>query len=113
MEKADTLIIGGGMAYTFLKAKGYEIGDSLLDAEKVDYCKEVMAKAEQMGKQLLLPVDTVIADKFDAEADCKVVAADAIPAGWQGLDIGPETQALRRHREERRHRDLERPHGRL
>ena len=94
LEKADTLIIGGGMAYTFLKAKGYEIGDSLLDAEKVDYCKEMMAKAEKMGKQLLLPIDTVIADRFDAEAECKVVPADAIPAGWQGLDIGPETAKL-------------------
>ena len=94
LEKADTLIIGGGMSYTFLKAKGLEIGTSLVDNEKIDYCKEMMAKAEQMGKQLLLPVDTVIADKFDAEADCKVVAADAIPAGWQGLDIGPETQKL-------------------
>ena len=94
LEKADTLIIGGGMAYTFLKAKGYEIGDSLLDAEKVDYCKEMMAKAEAKGKQLLLPIDTVIADKFDAEAETKVVPADAIPAGWQGLDIGPETQKL-------------------
>ena len=81
LEKADTLIIGGGMAYTFLKAKGYEIGDSLLDAEKIDYCKEMMDKAEKMGKQLLLPIDTVIADKFDAEADTKVVPSDAIPAG--------------------------------
>ena len=94
LEKADTLIIGGGMAYTFLKAKGYEIGDSLLDAEKIDYCKEMMDKAEKMGKQLLLPIDTVIADKFDAEAETKVVPADAIPAGWQGLDIGPETAKL-------------------
>ena len=94
LEKADTLIIGGGMAYTFLKAKGYEIGDSLLDAEKIDYCKEMMEKAEKMGKQLLLPIDTVIADKFDAEAETKVVASNAIPAGWQGLDIGPETQKL-------------------
>ena len=94
LEKADTLIIGGGMAYTFLKAKGYEIGDSLLDEEKIDYCREMMDKAGQMGKQLLLPIDTVIADKFDAEADTKVVPSDAIPAGWQGLDIGPETRKL-------------------
>ncbi len=94
LEKADTLIIGGGMAYTFLKAKGYEIGDSLLDAEKIDYCKEMMAKAEQMGKKLLLPVDTVIADKFDPEAETKVVPSNAIPEHWQGLDIGPETQKL-------------------
>ena len=94
LEKADTLVIGGGMAFTFLKAKGYEIGDSLLDAEKVDYCREMLAKAQEKGKKLLLPVDVVIADKFDANADTRVVPADAIPAGWQGLDIGPETQKL-------------------
>ena len=94
LEKADTLIIGGGMAYTFLKAKGYEVGDSLLDAEKIDYCKDMLAKAEAKGKQLLLPIDTVVADKFDAEAETKVVPSDAIPAGWQGLDIGPETRKL-------------------
>jgi len=94
LEKADTLIIGGGMAYTFLKAKGYEVGDSLLDAEKIDYCKDMLAKAEAKGKQLLLPIDTVVADRFDAEAETKVVPSDAIPAGWQGLDIGPETRKL-------------------
>ena len=94
LEKADTLIIGGGMAFTFLKAKGYEVGDSLLDAEKIDYCRDMLAKAEEKGKKLLLPVDVVIADKFDAEANTQVVPADAIPAGWQGLDIGPETQKL-------------------
>ena len=94
LEKADTLIIGGGMAFTFLKAKGFETGDSLLDAEKVDYCKDMLAKAEAKGVKLLLPVDVVIADKFDADAQSRVVAADAIPAGWQGLDIGPETQKL-------------------
>ena len=94
LEKADTLIIGGGMAFTFLKAKGLEVGDSLLDKEKIDYCRDMLAKAEAKGKKLLLPLDVVIADKFDAEADTQVVAADAIPAGWQGLDIGPETQKL-------------------
>ena len=94
LEKADTLIIGGGMAFTFLKAKGYEVGDSLLDAEKIDYCRDMLAKAQEKGKTLLLPVDVVIADKFDAEANTQVVPADAIPAGWQGLDIGPETQKL-------------------
>ena len=94
LEKADTLIIGGGMAFTFLKAKGYEIGDSLLDAEKIDYCADMIKKAADKGKQLLLPVDVVVADKFDAEAESKVVAADAIPAGWQGLDIGPDTMKL-------------------
>ena len=94
LEKADTLIIGGGMAFTFLKAKGLEVGDSLLDTEKIDYCRDMLAKAEAKGKKLLLPVDVVVADKFDAEANTQVVAADAIPAGWQGLDIGPETQKL-------------------
>ena len=94
LEKADTLVIGGGMAFTFLKAKGYEVGDSLLDEEKVDYCRDMLAKADAAGKKLLLPVDVVIADKFDAEANTQVVTADAIPAGWQGLDIGPETQKL-------------------
>jgi len=94
LEKADTLIIGGGMAFTFLKAKGLEVGDSLLDEEKIDYCRDMLAKAEAKGKRLLLPVDVVIADKFDAEAESRVVRADAIPAGWQGLDIGPETQKL-------------------
>ena len=94
LEKADTLIIGGGMAFTFLKAKGYEIGDSLLDEEKIGYCADMIAKAEAKGKKLLLPVDVVIADKFAADAASRVVAADAIPAGWQGLDIGPESCAL-------------------
>ena len=94
LKKADTLVIGGGMAFTFLKAKGYETGDSLLDAEKVDYCKNMLAKAEESGVKLLLPVDVVVADRFAADAESKVVAAPAIPAGWQGLDIGPETQKL-------------------
>jgi phosphoglycerate kinase len=83
LEKCDTLIIGGGMAYTFLKAKGYEIGKSLLDDTKIDYCKEMIAKAEKLGKQLLLPVDTVVTSEFpnpiDAEIATEVVAADAIP----------------------------------
>jgi len=94
MEKADTLIIGGGMAYTFLKAKGYEVGDSLLDSEKIDYCADMMKKAAEKGVKLLLPVDVVIADRFDADAESRVVPADGIPAGWQGLDIGPATRQL-------------------
>ena len=94
LEKADTLIIGGGMAFTLLKAKGFETGDSLLDTEKVDYCKDMLAKAEAKGVKLLLPVDVVIADAFAADANTRVVPADSIPAGWQGLDIGPETQKL-------------------
>ncbi len=98
LEKCDTLIIGGGMAYTFLKAKGYEIGNSLLDESKVDYCKEMMAKAEELGKQLLLPVDTVCIKEFpnpiDAPIDVEVYAADAIPADQEGADIGPKTIEL-------------------
>ncbi len=98
LEKCDTLIIGGGMAYTFLKAKGYEVGTSLVDDEKVGYCKEMMEKAEKLGKKLLLPVDTTIADSFpnpiDAEIEVSVVAADAIPADKMGLDIGTKTAEL-------------------
>ena len=94
LEKADTLIIGGGMAFTFLKAKGCEIGGSLLDEEKIGYCADMLAKAEAKGVKLLLPVDVVVADSFAADAATQIVAADAIPAGWQGLDIGPETQKL-------------------
>ena len=98
IEKCDTLIIGGGMAYTFLKAKGYEIGKSLLDETKIDYCKEMMDKAEKLGKQLLLPIDTVtIADfpsPIDAPIDTVTVDADKIPADREGADIGPKTIAL-------------------
>lgn len=91
IDKADTLIIGGGMAYTFLKAKGYEVGDSLLDAERIDLAKEMMAKAEAKGVKFMLPVDIVVADRFAPDAKTQVVDADKIPAGWQGLDIGPKT----------------------
>ena len=98
LEKVDTLIIGGGMAYTFLKAQGYEIGKSLCDDSKLDYCKEMMAKAEAKGVKLLLPVDTVVAaafpDPIDGPVDIKVVPSNAIPADMMGLDIGPETRAL-------------------
>ena len=98
LEKCDTLIIGGGMAYTFLKAKGYEVGTSLVDNEKIDYCKEMMEKAEKLGKKLLLPIDTTIAkdfpDPIDAEIEVSVVDADKIPADMMGLDIGPKTMAL-------------------
>ena len=98
LEKVDTLIIGGGMAYTFLAAKGYSVGNSLLDAEKIDYCKEMMAKAEAKGIQLLLPIDTVIADGFpnpiDGEIAVETVAADAIPDGKEGLDIGEASREL-------------------
>ena len=98
LEKCDTLIIGGGMAYTFLKAKGYEVGTSLVDNEKIDYCKEMIEKAEKLGKKLLLPIDTTIAKEFpdpiDAEIEVSVVDADKIPADMMGLDIGPKTMAL-------------------
>ena len=94
LAKADTLIIGGGMAFTFLKAQGYETGDSLLDETKIDYCRDMIRQAGEKGVKLLLPVDVVVADKFAADADSRVVDADKIPAGWQGLDIGPRTQEL-------------------
>ena len=98
LEKCDTLIIGGGMAYTFLKAKGYETGTSLVDDTKVDYCKEMIEKAESLGKKLLLPVDTTIAasfpDPIDAEIEVENVPSNAIPADKMGLDIGKETAKL-------------------
>jgi phosphoglycerate kinase len=98
LEKCDTLIIGGGMAFTFLKAKGYEVGISLVDDTKLDYCKEMMAKAEELGKKLLLPIDSVNAKAFpnpiDAEIEVCETAADAIPADMMGLDIGSKTAAL-------------------
>ena len=98
LEKCDTLIIGGDMAYTFLKAKGYEVGKSLLDESKVEYCGEMIAKAEKLGKQLLLPVDTVCIPDFpnpiDAPVETIVVDADKIPADQEGADIGPKTIEL-------------------
>ncbi len=98
LEKCDTLIIGGGMAFTFTKAQGYEIGASLCDETKLDYCKEMIAKAEQLGKKLLLPVDAVITDHFpdpiDGPIDTEVVAIDQIPADKMGMDIGPKTAEL-------------------
>ena len=98
LEKVDTLIIGGGMAYTFLAAKGYSVGTSLLDSEKIDYCKDMMAKAEAKGVKLLLPIDTVVAASFpnpiDADIAVETVSANAIPADKMGLDIGEKTRAL-------------------
>ncbi len=98
LEKCDTLIIGGGMAFTFLKAQGYEIGNSLVDDEKLDYCKEMMEKAKKLGKELLLPVDTAVADGFpnpiDGPIEVEYVDSTAIPANKEGLDIGPKTQEL-------------------
>ncbi|MDE7257276.1 MAG: phosphoglycerate kinase [Clostridia bacterium] len=98
LEKCDTLIIGGGMAYNFLKAKGYEIGTSLLDEEKINYCKEMLAKAEKAGKKLLLPIDTVVCkafpDPIDAPVDVTTVDSDKIPADMMGMDIGEKTRKL-------------------
>ena len=98
LNKADSLIIGGGMAYTFLAAKGYSVGTSLLDSEKIDYCREMLARAEEKGVKILLPVDCTIAkafpDPIDADIDVSVVAADAIPADMMSLDIGPATADL-------------------
>ena len=98
LEKCDTLIIGGGMAYTFLKAKGYEVGTSLLDEEKIDYCKQMIEKAAKSGKELLLPVDTVVTDRFPEPIDEKIqvetVPSNAIPANKMGMDIGEKTRKL-------------------
>ena len=97
LEKVDTLIIGGGMAFTFLAAKGYDTGKSLLDTEKLDYCREMLKKAEEKGVKLLLPVDTVVASAFpspiDAEIEVKTVDSAAIPADMMGLDIGEKARA--------------------
>ena len=98
LEKCDTLIIGGGMAYTFLKAKGGSVGTSLVDDEKLDYCRDMIKKAQDMGKELLLPIDTVITkdfpDPIDAKIETSVVPSMQIPADMMGLDIGPETRKL-------------------
>ncbi len=98
LEKCDTLIIGGGMAFTFLKAKGLDVGESLVDDTKLDYCREMLEKAEKLGKKLLLPVDTVVADAFpdpiDAEIETKVVKVGTMEGHEHGLDIGPESAKL-------------------
>lgn len=98
LTKVDTMIIGGGMAYTFLKAKGYEVGDSLLDETKIDYCRDMMAKAEEKGVKFLLPIDTAciksFPDPIDAPVETLIVDADKIPADMQGCDIGPKTMKL-------------------
>ena len=94
LDKADTIIIGGGMAYTFSAAQGGQVGDSLLEADWEAYSLEMLEKAKAKGVKLLLPVDTVIADAFSPDANSKVVKSGEIPAGWQGLDIGPETVKL-------------------
>ena len=94
LEKVDTLIIGGGMSYTFSKAQGGSVGKSLLEADYCEYALNMLKKAEEKGVKLLLPVDTVVADDFSNEANKKVVVAGEIPEGWEGLDIGPETEKI-------------------
>ena len=98
LEKCDTLIIGGGMAYTFLKAQGHEIGKSLVDDTKVEYCKEMLEKAEKLGKKLLLPVDSATITEFpnpiDAPVDVVMYDSDKMPADREGCDIGPKTAAM-------------------
>ena len=91
LEKADTIIIGGGMSYTFQKAQGFEVGNSLLETDWLDYSLEMLKKAEEKGVKLLLPVDTVVGKEFAADTEHKVVDADKMPADWEGLDIGPKT----------------------
>ncbi|TMW72429.1 phosphoglycerate kinase [Alteribacter natronophilus] len=92
LDKVDNLIIGGGLAYTFIKARGYEIGKSLLEEDKIDLAKEFMAKAEKNGVNLYMPEDIVVADDFGEDANTQVVAIDSIPSDWEGLDIGPKTR---------------------
>ena len=96
LDKVDNLIIGGGLAYTFIKAQGYEVGKSLLEEDKIELAKEFIEKAKEKGVNFLMPVDTVVANEFSETADTKIVSATEIPADWEGLDIGPETRALYR-----------------
>ena len=114
LDKADTVIIGGGMAYTFAKAQGGEIGKSLLEEDKCAYALEMIEKAKQKGVKLLLPVDTVAATEFAADAEPHVVDAMHIPADMMGMDIGPKTvELLLRGDQGRGHDRVERPHGRF
>ena len=94
IEKVDTLIIGGGMAYTFFKALGHEVGTSICEDDKVELAKEMMAKAEAKGVQFLIPIDNVVATEYSADSEWKIVDSDDIPGGWMGLDIGPKTREL-------------------
>ena len=94
LDKVDTLIIGGGMSYTFSKAQGGSVGKSLLEEDYCEYALNMIKKAEEKGVKLLLPVDNVIADDFSNDANTKVVGRGEIPDGWEGLDIGPETAKL-------------------
>ena len=94
LDKVDVLLIGGGMSYTFFKAMGLQIGDSLLEEDRLDTAKNILAEAETKGVELLLPIDCVVADRFAVDAQTQVVARDAMPEGWEGMDIGPETRKL-------------------
>ena len=94
LEKVDTLIVGGGMSYTFMKAQGHSIGNSLCEEDKLDLAREMLQKAKDKGVSLLLPVDNKAGDKFDANCDIKIVDSDDIPDGWMGMDIGPRTIEL-------------------
>ena len=94
LDKVDTLIIGGGMAYTFMKALGHSIGDSLLEADKVELAKDIMQSAKEKGVNFLIPVDNKAGDKYDPDCNSQLVNSDNIPDGWMGLDIGPKTQEL-------------------
>ncbi len=94
LDKVDTLIIGGGMAYTFVKAQGGQIGESLLEEDKLDYARDMLKKAAEKGVRLLLPVDVLAADSFSGDANTQVVDIAKIPDGWQGLDIGPKSREI-------------------
>ena len=94
LEKVDTLIIGGGMAYTFFKSMGYSVGNSICELDKLDLARGAMAKAKEKGVKLMLPVDNIIADEFSNDANVKAINSDQIPDGWEGLDIGPKTIAM-------------------
>lgn len=94
LEKVDTLVIGGGMAYTFMKALGYSIGTSICENDKVELAKDMMAKAKDKGVKLIIPVDNKVATEYAPDAETKIVDSDKIPEGWMGLDIGPKTEAL-------------------
>ncbi|MHA2365260.1 MAG: phosphoglycerate kinase, partial [Candidatus Hodarchaeales archaeon] len=94
LEKCDNLLIGGGMAYTFLKSQGLEIGNSILDESGIEVAKEILSLAKSLGKNILLPVDITVADEFNDDAKTQIVSSDTIPSGWQGLDIGPKTTEL-------------------
>ena len=94
LDKVDTLIIGGGMAYTFMNALGYSIGTSLCESDKVELAKDMMAKAKEKGVKFLIPVDNIVATEYKADAEHKIVDSDQIPDGWMGLDIGPKTSVL-------------------